>query len=323
MLGGPVALYLTEQDVEKLLTMDIALEAVEEAFRLQAEGKATNSPRSRLPLPEGAFNLMSAAAPGLGVMGGKAYAVAGNRPTRSHVQLYSIQDGSLLALIEAGRLGQLRTGASSGVATKYMAQPDAATVGVIGAGYQACAQLEAVCRVRNIRRVKVFSRTPDRRERFAAEMKPTLNVEVSAVTSAEDCVRGSDIVITISNSSRPILSGGWLAPGTHINAAGANHRMRRELDDEAVGRADVIVVDDVEQAKIECGDLIYPVERGIIRWEQVRNLCELIAGRVSGRLGANDVTLFESQGLALGDIAAGVRVYQLARQRGLGRELPL
>ena len=318
-----MALFLTEEDVGSLLTMDMALAAVEEGFKLQAEGKATNSPRSRLRLPNGVFNFMSAAAPGLGVMGLKAYAATRGNPVRFHVQLSSTETGELLAIMEASTLGQVRTGAASGVATKYMAREDASTVGIIGTGYQAMSQLEAVCGVRNISVAKVYSRTPERRETFATEMSERLGITVSAVDSAESCVADSDIVITITSSSKPVLNGEWLTPGTHMNASGANHWMRTELDGEAVKRASIVVTDDVEQAKLECGDLLYPVERGIIRWEQVRNLSEVIAGRAPGRNAPDDITLFESQGLALEDIATGIRVYELARERGVGQELPL
>lgn len=317
-----MALLLTEQDVVGLLTMDAALEAVEEGFRLQAEGKATNSPRSRMRLPNGAFIFMSAAAPGMGVMGLKTYGATQGHRVRPYVQLSSTETGELLALIEASALGRIRTGAASGVATKYMAREDASTVGIIGVGEQAGTQLEAVCRVRDIRAVKVFSRTPERRESFAGEMGQQLGIDVVAAASADACVNGSDIVIVITDSSSPVLNGEWLSAGVHVNAAGANHWMRRELDDEAVRRSSVIVVDDVEQAKIECGDLIYPIEQGIIRWEQVRSLSEVVAGRAQGRVTADNITLFESQGIALEDIAAGVRIYELAKGRGMGRELP-
>ncbi len=302
--------------------MDIALEALEEVFRLQAEGKATNSPRSRMRLPNGSFIFMTAAAPGMGVMGLKAYGATRGHPARFYVQLSSTDTGELLALIEASALGQIRTGAASGVATRYMAREDASAVGIIGAGKQAQTQLEAVCRVRDIRTVKVFSRTPEHRESFAAEIGQKLGVNVMVTASAEACVKGSDIVIIITNSSTPVLNGDWLSAGAHINAAGSNHWMRRELDDEAVRRSSVIVADDVEQAKIECGDLIYPIEQGIIRWEQVRNLSEVVAGRAPGRVSADDISLFESQGIALEDIAAGMRIYELAKEKGIGRELP-
>ena len=176
--------------------------------------------------------------------------------------------------------------------------------------------------MREIRSARVFSRTRERREKFAADMSAELGVEVAAVESAEECARDSDVVVTITSSSRPVLEGQWLSPGTHINAAGSNHWMRRELDGEAVGRCDVVVTDDVEQAKLECGDLLYPIERGTVRWEQVRNLSDVIAGRTPGRTGDDDITLFESQGLALEDIAVGARVYEMARERGIGQELP-
>jgi ornithine cyclodeaminase/alanine dehydrogenase-like protein (mu-crystallin family) len=265
---------------------------------------------------------MAAAAPGLGVMGLKAYAVSQNAQPRFHVHLSDADTGELLAIIEASRLGQVRTGAASGVATRHMARKDAYTVGIIGSGYQAQTQLEAICRVREIRAARVFSRTPEHRERFASEMSVRLGIAVTAADSAEVCVRGSDIVVTVTSSSTPVLSGEWLSPGAHVNAAGANHWLRRELDDGAVRRANVVVADDVEQARLECGDLIYPIERGILRWEQVHSLSDVIAGRAMGRANEGDITLFESQGLALEDIAVGIRVYRLARERGIGRELP-
>jgi alanine dehydrogenase len=316
-----MGLHLTEKDIGSILTMDMALEAVEEGFRMLAEGRATNSPRSRMPLPDGVFNFMTAASAGLGVMGLKAYAVTRGNPAKFYVQLSSTETGELLAFIEASGMGQVRTGAASGVATKYMTRQDASSVGIIGAGYQARTQLEAACRVREVRAARVFSRTPGRRERFASEMSGRLGIEVKAAESAEECVRDADIVITITSASQPVLMGEWLKPGTHVNAAGANSWLRRELDDEAIRRASIVVVDDVEQAKIECGDLLYPIERGIVRWEQVRSLSEVIAGRAPGRTSDGDITLFESQGIALEDIAVAVRVYHAARERSLGRKL--
>ena len=316
-----MALYLTEADVNRILTMDIALDTVEEAFRLLADGGATNSPRSRIRLPRGVFNFMSAAAPGAGVMGLKAYGVASG-PVKFYVQIFSADTGELLALIEASDLGQIRTGAASGVATKYMARADAASVGVIGSGYQARTQLEAVCKVRPIKAARVFSRKPENRQAFADEMTARLGIEVAPVESAEECARDADVVITMTSASRPVLQGEWLADGAHINAAGANHWMRRELDGDAVSRANIIVADDIEQAKLECGDLIYPAEFGAVRWEQVRSLADVVGGSAAGRTSPADITLFESQGLAAQDITTGIRVYQIAMERGIGTPLP-
>ena len=255
-------------------------------------------------------------------MGLKAYGVTHGNPVRFYVQLFSTDTGELLALLEAGDLGQVRTGAASGVATKYMAREDSATVGVIGSGYQARTQLEAVCKVRPIKSAKVFSRTAERRERFATRMGERLGIDITPVESGEECVADADVVITMTSANRPVLNGEWLSEGTHINAAGANHWMRRELDGDAVRRSDVIVTDEIEQAKMECGDLIYPAELGSIRWEQVRSLADVVGGIAPGRNSDTDITLFESQGLAVQDITTGIRVYHLALEKGIGSELP-
>lgn len=325
-----MALYLSEADVNSALTMEVALECVARSFRLLGEGGATNSPRSRLRLPNrGVFNFMSAAAPGAGVMGLKAYGVTRGNAPRFYVQLFSSETGELLALIEAGNLGQIRTGAASGVATERLARQDAESVGVIGSGYQARSQLEAVVKARGdsggIKRAKVFSRREGNREAFAEEMTQRLGIEVTPVASGEECAGDADVVITMTSASQPVLKGEWLKSGAHINAAGANHWLRRELDNDAVRRADVIAVDDLEQAKLECGDLIYPAELGIIRWEQARNLADFMDADVAKRIGrtsAEQITLFESQGIATQDIVTGIRVYELALERGLGTALP-
>lgn len=312
-----MALYLTEEDVSSLLDMDTAIEAVEEAFRHQANGRATNSPRGRLRLAGGHFNLMTAAAPGLGVMGLKAYAGGG-----FHVHLSSSETGELLAIIEAGQLGRLRTGAASGVATRLLSREDSATLGMIGTGSQALPQAEAVVRVRPISRAVVYSRDPERRRAFATRAASALGVDVEAAGSAEECVGQADVLVAITNSAEPVVRGEWLHPGVHVNAAGANSWTRRELDDEAVRRADAIVVDDLAQARTECADLMHAVETGAARWERVSPLSDALAGRSPGRQSPEDVTLFESQGVALEDIALALRAYRLAEQQGIGSRLP-
>ena len=314
-------MYLTESDVESLLTMEMALDAVEGVFRERGEGRATNRPRYRLPFEGGSLQVMSAAAPGLGVAGLKVYS-AMRTGSRFHVHLYDTKTGGLLAIIEANQLGRVRTGAASGVATKYMARGDASTVGIIGCGYQASTQLQALCAVSEIGAVRAFSPTAERRESFASDMTAALDIPVVPVATAEEAASDADIVVTITSASRPVLEGKWLRPGTHINAAGGNHWMRRELDEVAVRRADVLVVDDLEQAKIECGDIISPVERGVVLWEQVAELSDVVTGKVAGRQSDEQITLFESDGIALEDIATGLRIYELARERGVGSSLP-
>ena len=317
-----MALFLTEQEVDSLLTMDAAIAVLEEGFRHQAAGAASNSPRRRIRMGSGMLHFMAAADRSTGVTGMKWYGGFGSGGTRFHVQLSDSETGELLAVMEAGRLGQVRTGAASGVATKYMARPDARTVGVIGSGYQAETQLEAISRVRSVERVRVYSRTPERRSAFADKMAASLGIEVIAVDSAKDCVADADVVAVITSASSPALKGNWLADGVHVNAAGGNHWLRRELDGRAVARASVIVADDVEQARIECADLIHPVERGELTWQKVRELWEVVSGTAAGRNSPDEITLFESQGIALEDISAGYHVYRLARERGVGTEVP-
>lgn len=317
-----MALFLTEADVDSLLTMDVAIEALEDGFRHQAAGAASNSPRRRIRMGGGMLHFMAAADRSTGVTGMKWYGAFGPGGSRFHVQLSDSETGELLAVMEAGRLGQVRTGAASGVATKYMARPDARAVGVIGSGYQAETQLEAICRVRPVERVRVYSRNLERRNAFADRSAASLGIEVTAVDSAEECVSGVDVVTVITSAASPVLKGDWLSEGAHVNAAGGNHWLRRELDGRSVARASVIVADDAEQARLECADLIHPVERGALTWQRVRELWEVVSGTVAGRTSPSDITLFESQGIALEDIAAGYHVYQLARERGVGTEVP-
>ncbi|MBI4200863.1 MAG: ornithine cyclodeaminase family protein [Chloroflexi bacterium] len=322
-----MALLLKEDDVSKLLTMDMALAALEETFRERGKGNAMVRQRTRLAMPGGTQNLMggwvggSINAYGLKVYGGPRSAPA--PPTGMLVLLYDGSSGRLLSIIEANQLGRMRTGAASGVATKYMARRDASTVGVIGSGNQAATQLEAVCRVRNIRQAWVYSRTQASRQAFAQRMSQELGLPVTAADSGEACVRNADVVITITNSAEPVLKGAWLKQGAHVNAAGSNRMLASEIDDEAIRRADLIVADDTLQARIECGELIAATARGVVRWEQVHELADVLVGRVPGRPAPDSITLFESQGIGTEDVAAARAVYEAALERGLGQQIPL
>ena len=316
-----MALFLSEGDVAQLLPMKECVDVLDQAFAHAGAGQVENKPRSRIRMPNGFLHFMAAADAGHQVFGYKAYpSFAGG--AKFLVMLYDYESGQLLACIEAGRLGQIRTGAASGLATRYMARADAATVGVIGTGSQARSQLEAVCTVRNIQQARVYSRRQEHREEFAKQMSERLNLEVAPVDSAEQCVTGADIAITITSAREPVLMGDWLAPGAHVNAAGGNHWMRREIDEAAVVRAEVIVVDDLEQARVECGDLMWVEARGTFRWSMANELADVVAGRVPGRPSEQSITLFESMGVALEDIAAAQLVYRKAKEQGIGQDLP-
>ena len=318
-----MALFLNEQEVVQLLPMNECIEALDKAFAHAGAGQVDNKPRSRIRMPGGFFHFMAAADGGQGVFGYKAYpSFAGPGGAKMMVMLYDYQTGQLLACMEAGRLGQIRTGAASGLATRYMARCAASTVAVIGSGFQARTQLEAVCAVREIREARVFSRRQERREDFAQRSSERLGVDVRPVESAQECVEGADIVITITSARDPVALGEWLVPGAHINAAGGNHWQRREIDEAAVLKSELIVVDDLEQAKVECGDLMWLEARGTFRWDMARELQDVVAGRIPGRLTQEGVTLFESMGVALEDIAAADLVYRKAKEQGIGQELP-
>ncbi|HEV2315301.1 MAG TPA: ornithine cyclodeaminase family protein [Candidatus Acidoferrales bacterium] len=318
-----MALLLSESDVRSLLTMPLAIEAVEDAFRRLADGSAQFHSRQRLHLPGNSYLHYMAAADGTGGYIGMKIYTSSREGLRFLVPLFQAKTGELLALIEASYLGQMRTGAASGVATKLLARRDARRVGIIGTGLQAGTQIEAVAAVRKIERVRVFGRDPERRQRFAREMSEKLSVPVEVAASAEEVLHDADIAITSSTASKPVVEGRWLRAGTHINAIGANFPEKAELDADAVNRADVIFADSREQSKLEAGDLIQAFEGDYSRWNDVKELSDLISERVEGRTSPEQITLFKSNGIAIEDIVTAGRVYELALQRGIGSKVEL
>lgn len=313
-------LYLTEAEVEQLVDMELALEAVGTAFRKLALEEAENVPRQRCRTDHVMLHVLPAAAKTLGIIGFKAY-TSSSEGTRFHVTLYDGKTGALAAWLEADVLGQFRTGAATGVATRKLARPDARTVGCLGAGRQARTQILAVCKVRPIESVRVYCRQPQRRQSFAARLQAETGVAVQAVDSAEAAVRGQDIIITATTAREPVLFGQWLSPGQHINLIGSNLLSKAEADIEVFRRASLVVVDSKEQAKLEAGDFVAPLNQGVLQWSDVVELAPLLIGRYPGRQSPDDITIFKSLGLGIEDIALAARVVELARQRGIGRPL--
>jgi ornithine cyclodeaminase/alanine dehydrogenase len=316
MANGPKRLYLTEADVNGMLDMNLALEALDDVFRARSAGEVRNEPRHRLAAGNGSMNFMAATWPEKGWAGHKSY-VSGD----FRVILYGTNGEGLLAVIGAGRMGQVRTGAASGIATKYMSRENSSSVGIIGSGYQAETQLEAVCAVRDIKDVKVFSRTAEKREKFASVMSERLGVGVVAVDSKEAAAEGMDVLVAVTSSVEPVITGDMIEPGMHINAAGNNSWMKRELDTAAIVKADLVACDDIDQTKIECGELMRAVEVGQYAWESLVRLDRIVAGLRTARYSDTDVTLFESQGVAFEDLAVCGRLYEMAVERGVGMEL--
>ena len=314
--------YLSEIDIQKLLTMPLALEAMEQAHRAFAEKRAIDVPRARIHLPTGTQHVLQAAVPELGYIGFKYYYT---RPTGKsfYVHLMNTESAKLEAIIEAVWMSMVRTGAASGVATRHLANPDASVLGQIGAGYQGESQIEAVCQVRNIRTVRVFARTREKLVAYCDRMSKKTGVAVQPAESAEAAVRGAHIVNVITKSSEPVLKGEWLEPGQHINAAGSNALSRREIDNATVRKCDVITVDGRGTAEKECGDLLPAVEKGWLRWNYLTEIGEVIAGKAPGRTSAKQITLYESHGMGLQDLWVGVKMLKLARERGVGTDLPV
>ena len=307
-------LYLAEDDIDRLLTPELALEAVEGSFRRMAEGVVENVARRRLGLRGGALAVMSAADLGLGLAGVKTYA-AGRGGASFVVTLFDASSDELVAVIEADRLGQYRTGAASGVAAGYLAKQGATTLGVFGAGLQAEMQIRAIrAALPGIEQVLVYSRTPERREEFASR------IGAEPAESGQEAA-AQDVVVTITTSRDPVLRGDWLRAGALVCAAGANRPQARELDNAVLERAAFVCCDSIDDARIESGDLIEPVQQGILDWLEVHELSEVVAGEVEGRHGDGDIVVFKSNGIAAWDVAIAAVAVERARELGVGREL--
>ncbi|MBI3741919.1 MAG: ornithine cyclodeaminase family protein [Chloroflexi bacterium] len=317
-----MTLYLTESNVEEILTMPAAIRAIEDALRALSNGDAINRPRQRVRVPNGVLQVMPAGFSTRGYVGFKYYA-SFKSATRFWFHLLDATSGELVCIMQANKLGQMRTGAASGVATKYLARENANVVGLIGTGWQAASQLEAICAAREIEIARAYSRDAEHRKNFARMLSARLNVDVRGVDSARDAVRDADILIAATNAREPVLRGEWIKPGAHINAIGANRIDARELDDDAVNRCAFICVDSIEQAKIEARDLVEPIERGRLKWEDVKELSDVVSGKIVGRAQADAITLFKSLGIALEDVAVGAWVYERAREMKIGAEISL
>ncbi len=309
-----VPLYLSESEIDAILSPAVAVEVVEACFRRMAAGEVEIAPRRRLRLPEGSLADMAASDSGLGLAGGKLYAATSNGATFV-VCLFDVESSELVAVIEADRLGQLRTGAASAVAARHLAKSDARTLGVIGCGHQAETQVACIrAALPGIERVVAYCRTPERLDEFC------LRTGAEAGESHRDAA-SQDVVVTITSSRDPVLRGEWLASGAFVAAAGANVVTRRELDNAVLERASFVCCDLLEQAKLESGDLVEPVQAGVLDWLEVHELHEVVAGEIAGRQSDDDIVVFKSNGLAAWDVALGAEAVRLASERGLGLTL--
>jgi ornithine cyclodeaminase/alanine dehydrogenase-like protein (mu-crystallin family) len=293
-------LYITEEQVRQHLSVNECIDVLRNAFAHEI----INIPRYRLKSTHSLLHVMSASIPDLGIMGLKAYGTSKSGASFA-VLLFAEATGELLSVIEADALGQIRTGAASGLATDLLANADAKIGAVIGTGFQAETQLRAICHARKFEVVRIYSRSAENRKSFIRRMQNQVDTVLQDAPGGEQCAAGADVICTITGSKTPVLMGEWLKSGCHVNAAGSNWASKRELDDEAVRRASLICVDHLEQSRIESGDLIHALQD----WSNVVELGDVVRG-ISRRKSPDDITLFKSNGIAAEDIAAAQYLYQ-------------
>lgn len=311
-------LYLTESDVLRFLPMTDCIGLMRTAFERLASGEAINQPRRRLHLPTKSTLHYMAAGDGR-YFGAKIYATNPRYGATFLFLLYRAEDAAPLAVIEANHLGQIRTGAASGLATQLLARPESRRLAIVGTGFQARSELEAMLAVIPFEQVLVWSRSEEKVEAFVRHCAGKFDTEIRAAGSAEEAIRDADVIVTATNAGQPVLEDQWVAPGTHINAMGSNQAQRRELPAELVLRAGLIVADSVEQARMEAGDLLLAFSEA--DWGRVTELRDVVSGRV-GRTGRDEITLFKSIGLAVEDVIAAGAVYERAVAAGAGANLP-
>lgn len=314
--------FYRESEVNQLLDMTTAVEVVDECLKQLAVGGAENVPRRRSRTSGFVLHSMSATAGYLGVAGWKEYATT-KHGARFHVGLYDCESGRIKAIIEADRLGQMRTGAVTGVAARYLTAGQITQLGLFGTGWQAEAQLEAIKAVHPLSRAFVYSRDESRRQSFAARMSEELQIEIIPVHDPREAVEDLPLVITATASKMPVFDGSLLAEGALVCAMGSNWLQKAELDVDAVRLADNIVCDSIEACKLEAGDFVAAQEKGYFDWDKPVELGAVLANLAVGRNNKDSVVIFKSVGLAIEDVALAEKFYQRAAANpGLGVSLP-
>jgi len=321
-----MVLILNERDVSDTVSIGDVIPVVEQALKDYSEKMTIMPPRYVMEIPDspGTVRVMLAALPAGGVSGLKALTgTAGKRRENSSyfvIMLFE-SDGAVRSIMSANRLTQLRTGAASAVATKYLARSDSKVVGIIGGGVQGLGQVEGVCHVLRFEKGLVFDIAQSKAEQIVSFAEARLRIKFEVSPSPTDVVRNSDVLITATTATQPVVHGSDVKPGAHLNAIGSNTPTRRELDDQVLNKSKVIV-DSLEQVLKESGDLIQPTNNRTYKKEQIYGeIGEIISGKKPGRLDNNEVTLFKSIGIAAEDVAAAQLVYSLAIRKGIGKEI--
>jgi ornithine cyclodeaminase/alanine dehydrogenase-like protein (mu-crystallin family) len=331
MSDGTELLVVDAPTVRRLLPMARCIEVMAEALAGLARDQAVNPLRSvvELPFPSSWLAMMPGAQVDPPVFGVKVISifnenrVAGFETHQGVVLLFEAQHGSPVAIVDASEVTALRTAAVSGVATGTLARPDASEVAIIGSGTQARTHLEAMLAVRPIDRVRAWSPTRERLEAFVADARARHEVPIEAVDGPQEAVEGASIICTVSGASEPVVRAEWLSPGAHINAVGSALPTARELDAETVRRSR-FYADRRESALNEAGDLLLAIRDGVVTADHViGELGQVLIGAAEGRTGPDDITVFESLGLAVEDVAAARAVVEAARAEGAGTTVRL
>jgi ornithine cyclodeaminase/alanine dehydrogenase len=327
-----MVLILSRKDIESILTIQDTMDVVEEAFKEHSRGTVNMPLRPVIKVGKhgGMVIFMPAMLEGMGALGVKVVSVYPTNPTKYNlpttigiVVLNDPKNGNPIAVMDGSFLTAMRTGAVSGVATKYLSRKDSKEVGIIGTGVQGRTQVEAVCGVRSIEKVKAYDVVADSCSRFCKEISQKLGVKTVQAHNSEEAVRSSDIVITSSSSKEPVLKAEWISPGTHINAIGSHTPDAREIDASTIKRAK-LVVDSREAALREAGDIMMPIAQGLITPDHIfAELGEIVTGKKPGRENDQEVSLFKSQGLALQDISTAWRIFEIATKKGIGKSITL
>ena len=337
-----MAIFLSNEDVQEILTMDLCIEAVEKAYNELGLGRAWNNPRLHTYglNKRGATHFLKIFAGTVPELGYSALRIGSTLESEKiaygsrreigdrhlgWLLVFSVENGDLAAIIEDRYLQKMRVGAMTGIGAKYLARQDAESVAILGSGTQAGPQLMALCAVRGIKKIKVFSPNRDHRESFAKVMEKSLEVRVEPVESTQDVVRNSDIVVVATNSSEPVFRGEWIEEGTFISSIVNSDKFikRRDLDDRTLGRASVIVVSTREQIINDDPQwLCEGLERGVVSWEKIWEIGELVCGKAPKRDNISEITLLKNNGLSVQFVGVGAALVEAAKKRNVGKDLP-
>lgn len=317
-----MALLIREDEVNELINMSQAADAVEEAFRQYGVGTAFNNPRSRIKIGGEILHVLPAAIPEMDALGLKSY-TAFRGGIRFLILLYSAKTGELKALMQAQRIGALRTGGVASVAIKHMSNERSQKGALFGAGAMAGAMLEGMANARAFDSIRVFALNTERLRTFCSDMSERLSLDITPAETADEAIAEANVVVTMTTSKEPVFDGKKLQNGTTVVAAGSNLLQKREIDSTVIRRSARIVVESIDQSQLEAGDLFVPIDAGHLHWNQVHELSELVLGHNPGRTTEDEINLFKSVGLGLQDMAVAAQVYEAAVRSGAGTEVDI